>query len=505
MFHVTKLFFQGISYKVMLRDFIFSAKYQGGKHMNKRLPGILLFFCFMLAILPTTALVATTDNENYYANDVTWLGTTSEYQKTLKVFFDDTGLRKVAVNGRYGLVNMAGNFVAQPIYDQIEAYYWHKENGHTKKTNESKKGETIFVNGYVQAIRNGKMGLLDTTGREVIPCNYDAVGLPSEGICRISKKANGKTWIGYWNLELDREIVPPNKYPLPEHYEDCGTAEGGILSSIGFFLPDGHRLAAAFDFYKGYALVPTEKVLTVTEKSHSGSHDRTRKLVYAQIIDKNGREVLIGGPYPFNINPSVPRAYPQAGPYMVYDQLSTKRLRMIADAGGYDVIFNSHLESGIVGPKGILVPAQYHGGIWGSSQLGWYPPGAQIQIIPELSLAITNKCGYDGFKEGAAVKGLINFSNRAIIPFGSLVHLSYDSDNKVFLGGVFEPVYRPDGTKIPGTAGRAGISLHHGYVMIGDSDDHGNITSLKNIISIKTGKSCTHENLKGSSCTPVSG
>lgn len=64
MFHVTKLFFQGISYKVMLRDFIFSAKYQGGKHMNKRLPGILLFFCFMLAILPTTALVATTDNEN---------------------------------------------------------------------------------------------------------------------------------------------------------------------------------------------------------------------------------------------------------------------------------------------------------------------------------------------------------------------------------------------------------------------------------------------------------
>jgi hypothetical protein len=86
---------------------------------------------------------------------------------------------------------------------------------------------------------------------------------------------------------------------------------------------------------------------------------------------------------------------------MVYDQLSTKRIRMKMDTGG-EIIFKSHLESGIVGPKGILVKAQYHGGIWGNSATGWYAPGAQMKIIPDLQLAITVSCGYEGIKEAAA-------------------------------------------------------------------------------------------------------
>ena len=61
--------------------------------------------------------------------------------------------------------------------------------------------------------------MLDNKGKEVIPCNYDAVGLPSEGICRIIKNTNGKTYIGFWNLELGKEIVAPNKYVRPSGYE----------------------------------------------------------------------------------------------------------------------------------------------------------------------------------------------------------------------------------------------------------------------------------------------
>lgn len=470
--------------------------------MKKRLMSILLTLCIVLTMLTTTTLAATPGEVNYIDSDVTWLDTTSEYHKTLKVFFD-SGLRKVVVGDKYGLVDQYGVFAAQPIYDEIEAYYWHKDNSEVKKTNQNKKTESIFIDGYVQATRNGKMGLLDSTGKEVIPCIYDAVGLPSGGVSRISKKANGKTYLGYWNLEQGREIVAPNKYILPEHYEDCGYAEGGILRE--FYMPDigEGRIAVVFDFYDGYALVPTGKVVNVTEECTSPHHSRGKTLVYAQIIDKNGKEVLSGGPYPFNIDPAIPKAYPQAGPYMVYDQLSTKRLRMKMDTGG-EVIFNSHLESGIVGPKGILVPAQYHGGVWGNSAVGWYPPGAQIQIIPELSLAITYKCGYEGFKEAAAMKGVINFSNKAIIPFGSLDFLEYDSESKVFYGGVYEPVYRSDGTKIPATAERANLLLDTGYVIIGDADDRGNITSIKGVTSVKTGKSYTHENLKGSGSTPVS-
>ena len=466
----------------------------------------------VLTLLPTAAMAAgssmlttkssnTPGAENYYDSDVTWLGTTSEYQKTLKVFFD-SGLRKVAVGKKYGLVDQYGAFAVQPIYDEIEAYYWHDDNTGIKETNQNKQTESIFVDGYVQATRNGKMGLLDRKGKELIPCNYDAVGLPSEGISRIAKKVNGKTYLGYWNLEQGKEIVAPNKYALPDGYEYLGEPAGGSL--YGFFMPNigEGRYASALDFYDGYALVFTGKVINVTEECDFRSHSKGKKLVYAQIIDKNGKEVLSGGPYPFNITPSITSPYPQAGPYMVYDELSSKRLRMISDAGD-EIIYKSHLESGIVGPKGILVPAQYHGGVWGNAAVGWYPPGAQIEIIPELSLAIIYKCGYDGFKEAAAVRGVINLSNKVIIPFGSLEFMGYDSENKVFDGAMYQPIYRPDGTKIPGTAERAS-HIVNGYVIMGEMDGHGNITAIKGVTSVKTGKSYTHENLKGSTCTSVS-
>lgn len=480
--------------------------------MKKRLTSILIIMCMMLTMLPTMALAATLGNANFNDDDVTWIGAESQYQKTLKAFFD-SGLRKVPVgdlaadgslsNVKYGLADINGAFAAQPIYDEIEAYYWHDDYPGIKETNQNKQTESIFVDGYVQATRNGKMGLLNTKGKEVIPCNYDSVGLPSEGVCRLIKKINGVNYLGYWNLQQGREIVAPNKYVIPDSFSSAATPAGD--SMFGFHMPtigDG-RYAVAFDFYDGYALVPTGKEKVITQDCVSSDrHDVQSTLVYAQIIDKNGKEVLSGGPYPFNATPKIRTAYPQAGPYMVYEQLSTKRLRMITDAGD-EVIYSSHLESGIVGPKGILVPAQYHGGIWGNSAIGWYPSGAQIEIIPELSLALTNKCGYDGFKESAAVRGVINLSNKVIIPFGSLEFVGYDSENKVFDGAMLQPIYRPYGTKIPGTAERAS-HIVNGYVILGKMDGAGNIISVKGVTSVKTGKSYTHENLKGSTCTSVS-
>jgi len=93
----------------------------------KRLMSLLftLFIAITLLTLPAMAaesstpavgLGNTTDNKYYYDEDVTWLGTATEYQKTLNVFFD-SGLRKVEVNSKYGLVNRNGAFVAQPVYD----------------------------------------------------------------------------------------------------------------------------------------------------------------------------------------------------------------------------------------------------------------------------------------------------------------------------------------------------------------------------------------------------
>jgi len=438
--------------------------------------------------------------DGYYNDgDVTWLGTTSEYQKTLAAFFD-SGLRRVIVGDKYGLVDIYGAFQAQPIYDEIEAYYLHED--HTGVTNRNKQTERIFVEGYVQATRNGKMGLLNSKGKEVIPCIYDAVGLPSEGVSRIIKESNGVTYLGYWNVVLGREIVAPNKYVIPASFPSAATPAGD--SMFGFYMPaiEGGRKAVAFDFYRGYALVPTEKQEVVVQHCITGDrHDRSSVLLYSQIIDTNGNEVLSGGPYPFNFTPAPTTPYPQVGPYMVYEQLSTKRLRMITDHGD-EVIYSSHLESGIVGPQGIVVPAQYHGGISGNS-IRWYPAGPQIQIIPELSLAITLKCGYEGFKESAAERGVINFSNKTIIPFSSYGPTDYDSKNNVFVGYWIEPIYRPDGTKIPRTDEQAS-HIVNGYISIGETYGNGDISDAKGVISVKTGKAYTHENLQGSSCTSVS-
>ena len=457
-------------------------------------------------IVPGAAYTGLAPGEvNFYDDDVTWLGTTSEYQKTLKVIFD-SGLRKVKVGDKYGLVDIYGNWAAEPIYDNIDAHYWRwnsqmDRSFYPKGEYDYERTETIFVDGYVQAIRNGKMGLLDTTGKEVIPCKYDAVGLPTEGVCRITKNINGKTYLGYWNLELGKEIVAPDKYAIPVGYEYLGSAQGDYLDKFDMEDRDEGHNPAFFDFIKGYAMVPTGKMVTVTQ-ANQFNRNIDADLCYVQIIDKNGKEVL-PKPYPFNITPAISRSYPQAGPYLVYDELSTKRLRMRADSN-YDVIFDSHLESGIVGQKGILVPAQYHGGIWGNSVMGWYPPGAQMKLIPELSLALTYNCSYDGFRESAARLGVINFNNKVIIPFDN-VFLDYDSKNKVFNTSMGDFIYRPDGTKIAGTESRALYYIgDNGYVFLGDADDDGKITSIKGVISVRTGKTYTHENLKGNGATDVS-
>jgi hypothetical protein len=190
--------------------------------MKKRVTGILLSMCMVLSItvFAETARISAADIAKSAADsDITWIGSTKDYAKTLSVFFDN-GLRKVAVGindkknnltqVKYGLIDKNGEWKAQPVYDRIEAYYLNRDNKmkRTVNTDREKYTETIFVNGYVQAKRNGKMGLLDINGKEVIPCEYDAVGLPSEDMCRLIKGE----YIGYWNLNSGREVVAPDKY-----------------------------------------------------------------------------------------------------------------------------------------------------------------------------------------------------------------------------------------------------------------------------------------------------
>ncbi|MGI6585280.1 MAG: RICIN domain-containing protein [Lutisporaceae bacterium] len=472
--------------------------------MSKQKISILLILSMLMAMLPTAVLSAAPGDGNYYDNDVTWLGNSAQYQKSLKVLFD-SGLRKVQVGEKYGLVDMYGNWAAEPIYDSIDAHYWLWNENYGRKLLPDAKGiertDELFVDGYVQAVRNGKMGLLDKTGKEVIPCSYDAVGLPVEGICRLTRKSDYNIYIGYWNLELGKEIAAPNKYKIPQEYYYFGDAGGDYLYYMD--MPNFHegRNPAFFDFINGYAMVPTGKteLVQMQHELDIEKHDQVAELVWVQIIDKNGKEIL-PQPYPFDIR-QPNRTYPQNGPYLVYEEISNKRLRMIADGGGYDVAYKKHTVSGVVGEKGVLIPATYHGGINGNSATGWYMPGARMELIPELSMVITNYQIDDKFREGYADRGVVNFSNKIVIPFKT-EFLTYHPKHKVFSTMMNEPILRPDGSKIPGTEKRAVFNItENGIVYLGEADDSGKITSLEGIISMKTGQTY---NIKGEGASDVS-
>ena len=481
--------------------------------MKKRILSMTLVLCMLLPLVQVTTSVSAA-TKNFNDEDVTWLGTEKEYKKTLEVMFDH-GLRKVPVgdmqkdgnltNIGYGLVDASGKFAAEPIYSEIKAYYISAKE---TSTFDEPLTETIFVDGYVQALRNGKMGLLDTTGKEVIPCEYNAVGLPVEGISRVIKFSGGVAYLGYWSLEKGKEIVKPNKYPVsgsdataegtPANYEPLSRSaeweyadeKSDFYKSIG-----SNRVAVQYDFNGGYALVPTGKVEYADlskGQSNSNPGKTSAYLVYAQVIDTNGKEILKGGPYPYRYN----GIYPQAGPYMIYHQLKKEKLTL--NRGGGKITFNQYLVAGVVGKKGVVIKAQYQGGIRGNSATGWFPADANMQIIPEYNLFITAKDVSNGKKEGGARMGVINDKNKTIIPFDHQYEwFKYDSENKVFIGNY---IYKPDGKKVPNSELAAyddvsgKLIAANGYFLISNKDD--NYYSYKGVVSIKTGKAYTHKNLR---------
>ncbi len=381
----------------------------------KRILAIALLVFMAVGILPATTAQATT---SYSKEDVTWLGNSADYQLTINSMFDH-GLRVVSIfysgynNRKVGLVNAKGNFVVPPIYDSIHPqYYNHDVLPNDDSSIMPMAAELIFIDGYVQATRDGKMGLLDTSGKEVVPCKYDAVGLPVEGMCRVIIK--GK--LGYWNLERKKEVVAP-KYILEKPNDK--TAAGAPRSVIPLtdaqalvdpsttYSANGKqlRLPAWFDFKDGYALVPMSK------KDRNG-------LVKAQIIDKNGKEILSGGPYTYHtyntydglqidsvsrINPHdmayygdndesswIPsthnaNGYPQFGQYLDYTTISKKSMTHKNEFSSIKETTGVKYVSGVIGPKGVIIPAQYHG------EVGFEGvAGANLKIYPDLNIFVTN-------------------------------------------------------------------------------------------------------------------
>lgn len=438
--------------------------------------------------LPAAAYAAETGTANFSETNVTWIGTQAEYTQTLDNMFVD-GMRKMKAGDKWGIVDATGEWVAPPIYDKIELNYLVERDGisNDAKVRSSEPLEVLFLDGYTQCVRNGKMGLLNQYGEEAIPAQYDAVGLPSEGISRIIKMSGGTAYLGYWSLELGRELVEPNKYvvggtnataagkQMVYQMLDKSAVLGGLGGSSDpdtgsmmidyreMKLPNGSRLAAEHDYMDGYTFVTTGK----------GAGD----CQYGTILDKNGKEILPGGPYMYRGG-----LYPQFGPYMVYVRQSDNAYP--SDQGD---LGRPYL-SGVVGPEGVVIPAQYTGGVRSPIE-GWYVGDARMTVIPELSLVITAKDTAPGKENGGKV-GVINFKNQTVIPFiYDFNFFTYNAEHKIFAGdgGGGIQLYTAAGKRLNNT----------GYYEIGESNNYDmtngfaqvkiHAETTKGFVNLKTG------------------
>lgn len=411
--------------------------------MTKRTASFLITVIILLGLLPARSFAAETNATS--GSEPVYLGTEAEYKTTFDTMFDENGLRKVCVAfksadsnqlyNKYGLVDKYGNFVAQPIYDEIQIYTAYDE----MFFGDGFALPKYFVNGYTQVVRDGKMGLMNTKGEEVIPCKYDFVGLPSEGMCRVLNKEWDTYWyLGYWNLEKNKEVVAPGKYVT--------FSQNKMIGTYGTYKkkPEGDFYAVN-DFIEGYALVFTKLL---------GEENYNYSKFEATIIDKNGKNIL-GKTYTLfttlqsYFTASSFDSYPQKGPYLCFQEPITVKNRKYKKSSSSALNTDTFegYASGLAGPKGVLIKPSYTKGIaiWSYSYNDKYVvEPAEFQIITKQKKIITQKEIKTNVLGGTG-HGVIDFSGKTFIPFES-EELVYNEKENVFSG--YNRIYTAAGKKV---------------------------------------------------------
>jgi hypothetical protein len=77
------------------------------------------------------------------------------------------GLIKVYKNGKYGIINRFGFEVLPSIYDDI---YFFDRNTYVYHRDVNSSGD-----GFAEVVKDGKYGLINTSGKLVVPCIYDNI------------------------------------------------------------------------------------------------------------------------------------------------------------------------------------------------------------------------------------------------------------------------------------------------------------------------------------------
>ena len=79
--------------------------------------------------------------------------------------FYDQNLAPVKMNGKWGYINLKGELVTDTVYEPIY--------GVDYANNYALRYASPLLYGYAAVCRDGKWGVLDSTGKEYIPCEYE--------------------------------------------------------------------------------------------------------------------------------------------------------------------------------------------------------------------------------------------------------------------------------------------------------------------------------------------
>jgi len=142
-------------------------------------------------------------------------------QKITEMTFDGAyqfseGRAVVMVNGKYGVIDIEGNYIAEPKYDAIGDYH----------------------GSYANVKLNGKWGYIDSAGNIVIPIKYEYASIFSEGLAAV--QIGGK----YGFIDSLGKVVIAPKYEYCYFFSE-GLAGVVINGNLGFINRNGELVIEA--------------------------------------------------------------------------------------------------------------------------------------------------------------------------------------------------------------------------------------------------------------------
>lgn len=205
---------------------------------------IFRLLCVVFAFVVPHYVVAQTDEEPLYVD---------EEDCGCDLYFID-GIQKTYKDGKFGFKRYDGKILTPNIYTYTDR----------------------FQNGYCKVVKNDSLlGLIDSTGREVIPCLYQDIDYIREGLIRFMKDNR------YGFLDVNNNVVIPNKYLAASSFlEGKAVVAVSIDSfSVRYGYIDKNDSMIIKPVYE-YAMPFVEGVAVVKQYDRNG------------MIDTKGKEVL---------------------------------------------------------------------------------------------------------------------------------------------------------------------------------------------------------------------